>query len=135
VAARTIGGECAKVLEFASGHSIETLAICAALDRPLPAMQIHHSAGVLMLPTPKSGILKRIEGILAAQQVPLIESIAIAIREGHELVSLPEGSGYLGFIFATGPSAAEVEHALRSAYDKLTIVVSPLWKIAETAGH
>ena len=54
----------------------------------------------------------------------------IAIREGHELVSLPDGASYLGFIFATAATPDEVEIALRRAYEKMNIVVAPLWKIS-----
>ena len=54
----------------------------------------------------------------------------IAVREGHELVTLPEGASYLGFIFSTAETPEEVEIALRGAFQELTIVIDPLWKIA-----
>ena len=38
--------------------------------------------------------------MLAAEKVPYIEEVVIHVREGYELVPLPEGSSYLGFIFA-----------------------------------
>ena len=38
--------------------------------------------------------------MLAAGKVPYIEEEVIHVREGYELVPLPEGSSYLGFIFA-----------------------------------
>jgi hypothetical protein len=50
------------------------------------------------------------------------------VREGYELVPLPEGSSYLGFIFARAPSAAQAEAALRAAHACLRVVVMPLWK-------
>lgn len=79
-----------------------------------------------MIPIPKHGILKRIEGILAAQKIPLIEDISIQIQEGYEVTPLPEGSSYLGFIFASGDSTTRVEQALRNAFDCLNIVIAPL---------
>jgi len=45
-----------------------------------------------------------------------------------ERESLPEGSSYLGFIFARAPSAAQAEAALRTAHACLRVVVMPLWK-------
>ena len=84
-------------------------------------------AGVLMIPIPKAGILRRVEGVLAAQKVPHIEDVVINVREGHELVPLPEGSSYLGFIFARAPNAAQAEAALREAHAYLRVVVMPLW--------
>lgn len=131
IAARTIGGECAKLLEYASGKSLEALVIEYALGINSDVVDLQSAAGVLMIPTPRSGILRRVEGVLKAQAVKNIESVTIAIREGHELVTLPEGASYLGFIFATGESANEVETALREAQSQLTIVVDPLWKISE----
>jgi hypothetical protein len=50
------------------------------------------------------------------------------VREGYELVPLPEGSSYLGFIFARAPSAVQAEAALRAAHACLRVVVMPLWK-------
>ena len=59
----------------------------------------------MMIPTPQAGILRRVEGVLAAGKVSYIEEVVINVREGHELVPLPEGSSYLGFIFARGGGA------------------------------
>ena len=87
------------------------------------------AAGVMMLPTLKSGCLRRVEGVLDARRVPYIEDVVIAVREGYELVPLPEGSSYLGFLFARGPDPAVVESALREAYSKLNVVSSPLLRV------
>ena len=65
---------------------------------------------------------------LDAQRVPFIEDISIQIREGYELIPLPEGASYLGFIFARAPTPQQAEQALRAAHAKLKIVISPVWK-------
>ena len=44
------------------------------------------------------------------------------------IVPLPEGSSYLGFIFARAGTAEQAENALREAHACLNIVVAPLWK-------
>jgi biotin carboxylase len=129
VAARTIGGLCGRLLQFGTGYSLEELVLAQAMGKNLPIEMAQQGAGVLMIPIPKAGILKRVEGILAAQRIPYIESVEIQIREGHELVPLPEGSSYLGFIFARAPSAVQAEAALRAAHACLNIVVAPLWKV------
>ena len=129
VAARTIGGECAQLLKFGTGYSLEQLVIAHSIGQNLKMQPMDDAAGVLMIPTPKSGILRRVEGVLAAQKIPLIESVVISVREGYELQTLPEGSSYLGFIFARGPNPQAVEAALRHAHCLLNIVVSPLWKL------
>jgi len=101
-----------------------------AVGRELAFEDDQQAAGVLMIPIPCAGILRRVEGVLAASRVPLVGDVVINIREGYELVPLPEGNGYLGFIFARGPGPAEVEQALRQAHDCLRIVVAPVMKIA-----
>jgi biotin carboxylase len=128
VAARTIGGLCGRLLRFGTGCSLEELVLMHALGE-CPALQgAVGGAGVLMIPVPQAGILRRVEGVLAAQKLPYIEEVVIDVREGYELVPLPEGASYLGFIFARAPSAAQAEAALRAAHACLRVVIMPLWK-------
>lgn len=131
VAARTIGGECARLLRAATGHGLEELVIAHASGQRVAFERPPGAAGVLMIPIPRAGILRRIEGIGAARRVPYIEDIAIAIREGYELVPLPEGASYLGFMFARAPHPAQVEAALRAAHAALQIVVAPLLRMQD----
>jgi biotin carboxylase len=128
VAARTIGGLCGRLLRFGTGTSLEELVLLHALGERLELNSETGGAGVLMIPIPQAGILRRVEGVLAAGKVPYIEEVVIHVREGYELVPLPEGSSYLGFIFARAPSAAQAEAALRTAHACLRVVVMPLWK-------
>ena len=135
VASRTIGGECARLLRFGTGYSLEALVIAHAVGQPLTIRPPAGAAGVLMIPIQEAGILRRIEGITAARAVPFIEDILISIREGYELVPLPEGSSYLGFMFASASTPEQVETALRTAHDHLTVVVGPLLKIEDRRPH
>ncbi len=128
VAARTIGGLCGRLLRFGTGSSLEELVLLHSLGERPELNSEAGGAGVLMIPIPQAGILRRVEGVLAAQRVPHIEEVVIHVREGYELVPLPEGSSYLGFIFARAPSAAQAEAALRAAHACLRVVVMPLWK-------
>ena len=134
VAARTIGGLCARLLRFGAGHGLEEMVLAQALGRTLPTSDEDDSrkaGGVLMLPIEQGGILRRVEGIEAARKVPYIEEVHIDVREGYELVPLPEGASYLGFIFARAPTPQEAEAALRAAHAMLHVVVAPLWKLGE----
>ena len=131
VASRTIGGECARLLGLGTGHSLEELVIAHATGRQLEVVPQAGGAGVLMIPIPAAGILRRIEGISAARAVPYIEDILINIRDGYELVPLPEGSSYLGFMFAAAPTPAQAEAALRAAHAQLTIVTAPLLRLED----
>jgi biotin carboxylase len=129
VAARTIGGLCARLLRFGTGYGLEELVLAHALGRALPATAEQPAAGgVLMIPIEQGGILRRVEGIGAAQRVPYIEEVHIEVNEGNELVPLPEGASYLGFIFARAPTPQQAEAALRAAHACLNVVVAPVWK-------
>ncbi|HET8580025.1 MAG TPA: hypothetical protein VFL31_03425, partial [Nitrospiraceae bacterium] len=45
-------------------------------------------------------------------------------QPGQELVPLPEGTRYLGFLLARGESPEAVEASLREAHRRLDVVVS-----------
>ncbi len=132
VAARTIGGLCGRLLRFGTGYGLEELVLMHVLGQSAALQQEGGGAGVMMIPIPQAGILRRVEGLLAARAVPGIEDVVIDVREGYELVPLPEGSSYLGFIYARADSPAAAEAALRAAHAQLRIVVAPLWRA--TAG-
>ena len=134
VAARTIGGDCARLLDFGTGRSLEELVLSHALGRPLDLEPISRAAGVLMIPTLRAGTLRRVEGVLEASRVPGVEDVVIAVREGYELIPLPEGGRYLGFVFARADTAEEVEAALRQAHACLRVVVAPAWRLERGAG-
>jgi hypothetical protein len=130
VAARTIGGLCSRLLNFGTGYQLEELVLTQLMGQPVNVRAHEGAAGVLMIPTPRPGMLKRVEGLLAARRVAHVEDVDIQIREGHELLPLPEGASYLGFIFARGPDRQSVQDALREAHGHLNFVVSPMWKIS-----
>ncbi len=130
VAARTIGGLCGRLFCYGVGYGLEELVLMQALRHSLSVNVEPRGAGVLMIPVPQAGILRRVEGVMAAQRVPYVDEVVIQLREGYELVPWPEGSSYLGFIFARAPTPALAEAALRQAHRCLNIVVAPLWKLS-----
>ncbi len=68
-------------------------------------------------------LLERVGGVDAARGVPGVEEVLITAHRGQELVPLPEGSRYLGFIFARGETPELAEEALRRAHGELEIDV------------
>jgi biotin carboxylase len=130
VASRTIGGDCARTLDSGTNKNLEQLTVSLAIGEPVKPPALTESRGVMMIPIRQAGILKRTEGILAAQKVPHVEKIDIVISEGHELVPLPEGNQYLGFIFASAETPQLVTAALRTAHEKLNFVTAPIFKLA-----
>src|SRR5215469_15577509 len=70
-------------------------------------------------PTTGRGLLKKVSGIEAAASLPSIEGVEITAKVGGSIVALPEGSSYLGFIFARAADPAAAEAALREAHRRL----------------
>ena len=99
------------------------------MGNPVSPEALPGARGVMMIPVPEAGLLRRVEGLSAAKKVPHVTSIDIVIPEGHELVPLPEGNQYPGYIFAQSDDPESVVGALREAHQQLNFVVSPLWKI------
>jgi biotin carboxylase len=124
IAARTIGGLCARTLRFGTGMSLEELVIRHAIGQQVEELQREQqAAGVMMIPVPKAGILGEVRGKTAAYCVDGIVEVNITIPIGGEVVPLPEGARYLGFIFARAETPEAVEVALREAHRQLEFVI------------
>jgi hypothetical protein len=81
------------------------------------------ASGVMMIPVPTSGVLESVEGEGQARATPHIVGLEITARLHDYIAAWPEGSSYLGFLFARAESPQEVEVALRSAHDKLQFAI------------
>ncbi len=124
VAARTIGGLCARTLQFGAGMSLEEIVLRHAISAPLESLnRDSRAAGVMMMPIVGRGRIRAITGLDEASAVPLIEQIEMEARVGDRLVPLPDGADYPGFIFARGGDPAEVEAALRESWSKINFVL------------
>ncbi|HTE20605.1 MAG TPA: biotin carboxylase, partial [Armatimonadota bacterium] len=124
---RSIGGRCSRALRFGARMSLEELLLRHALRMEIPSLERERrAAGVMMLPIPRAGILTGIRSQEEARAVPGIEELILTARIGQELVPLPEGAPYLGFLFARGETPAEVEAALREAHRRLELDIQPL---------
>ena len=124
LAARSIGGLCARVLTFGAGIGLEELILRHALDLPIDDLQREHRAGgVMMLPIPRKGVLRAVGCRGAALAVEGIVDLTITVPIGQDVVPLPEGSQYLGFLFAKADKPAMVEAALRDAHRRLEFTI------------
>jgi formate-dependent phosphoribosylglycinamide formyltransferase (GAR transformylase) len=135
VAVRPIGGLCARALRFDGGPSVpalslEELIIRHALGAPVDGIvREREASGVMMIPVPAEGMLTEVRGLDEANATPGIDDIRITAKLHHKIVPWPEGSSYLGFIFARGSKPAEVEAALRAAHAKLRFVITPSLRV------
>jgi len=118
--ARPIGGLCARALQFDGGLPLEELILRHAIGEDVTTAQLDGPAsGIMMIPIPKGGIFQSVEGVHRAAALPGIEDVIITAKPGQHLLPLPEGSSYLGFIFARAASPEAVENTLRSAHAEL----------------
>ena len=130
VAARPIGGLCAKALRFtdsAAGRdaiSLEEVLLRHAVGEPVTSWVREPAAsGVMMIPIPRRGVFRRVEGVADASAVEHVTEVIVSAKPDTTLVPLPEGRSYLGFIFARAGEAADVDRALREAHQRLNFVV------------
>jgi biotin carboxylase len=125
LAARSIGGLCSRALRFPGGRSLEDLVLASALGEPVPEAggEPAGPSGVFMLPVPRPGVLRSVDGRADALAVPGVTGLNITIPVGKRVLPLPDGDQYLGFIFAAAASTREVEHALTEASRALRVVI------------
>jgi biotin carboxylase len=131
VAARPIGGLCARALQFLSPHfqsliPLEELLLRHALgENPAQYRREDAASGVMMIPIPRRGVFRGVDGVEAARGVPHIVDIQITAKPDQRLLPLPEGASYLGFIFARAGRAADVDAALRAGHMRLHFAIDP----------
>jgi len=131
VAPRPIGGLCARSLRFSfEGESepigLEELLLRHALELPgwnSPRERI--ASGVMMIPVLKSGVLEAVSGEDVARSIQGITELTITARLHDAITAWPEGSSYLGFLFARGDTPEKVEQSLREAHEKLSFTITP----------
>jgi hypothetical protein len=141
IAARPIGGLCARALRFVENENqtienenahaqasigLEELLLLHSLDLQGSAWTRERMAsGVMMIPVPSSGILENIQGEAAARAIPGIKELLITARLHDYIEAWPEGASYLGFLFAAAETPREVEQILRAAHAKLRFTMTP----------
>ncbi|HJZ65320.1 MAG TPA: ATP-grasp domain-containing protein [Candidatus Acidoferrum sp.] len=131
IAPRPIGGLCARALRFGPSRKGELIGLEEMLLRhaaELPDTELQResqASGVMMIPVPRSGIYEGVSGIEAARAVAGVEELIITAREHDSIAAWPEGSSYLGFIFARSETPEQVETALRAAHSFLKFQIVP----------
>jgi hypothetical protein len=133
VAARPIGGLCARAVRFSflprttdpsgcalSGLTLEEVVILHAVGNMPSVLNLFAPAlGVMMIPVPRTGVYESVTGIEEALRTDGVDDVVITAKIGQKLVPLPEGASYTGFIFASGDDAGAVENSLRTAHSRL----------------
>lgn len=130
VAARCIGGLCAKTLRFgrpgAATIGLEELLLRHAIGEALEEWDRDPDASaVMMIPIPRSGVYRRVDGVREAEAIPGVEQVRITAKPDQALLALPEGATYLGFIFARTSTPVAAEQAVRAAHACLRFTIDP----------
>ena len=105
--------------------TLEELILRHALGRALPAARHRAACGVMMIPIPARAILDHVNGLDGVLAVKGITGIRITAERGQIVAPPPEGTGYLGFIFARGRRPAIVVASLRDALRRLDFKLRP----------
>ncbi len=137
VAARPIGGLCARVLQFveeeASAISFEELLLRHAIGQNVARYEREHRASaVMMIPIPRRGVLRSVTGLDQARAVRGIDDVRITAKPDQVLVPLPEGNSYLGFIFAHADEPSSAVAALRTAHARLVMDIEPEVRVLQS---
>ena len=144
VAARPIGGLCARALRFVkrgreslpaqSPISLEELLLRHSLgESPDKWGRESFASGVMMIPIPHRGVFRRADGVEEARAVAGIDDVRVTAKPDQLLIPLPEGASYLGFIFARAGTPAQVEQALRAAHARLEFSFDPELRVVQSA--
>ena len=102
-----IGGLCAGALRFVVPGEPEKIGLEELLLRHALEMaggdapRESAASGVMMIPVPQSGILEKVEGQEEARATTGVTGLEITARIHDYIAAWPEGSSYLGFLFAT----------------------------------
>ncbi len=108
------------------GLGLEELILGHVLGLPIDTMaREDKAAGVMMIPLPQGGVLESVAALEHERRIAGVEDVTITIPRGQEVVPLPEGNKYLGFIFARGDSPEAVEEALRDSHHCLRFQIDP----------
>jgi biotin carboxylase len=130
VAARPIGGLCAKSVRMElAGVTIgleEFLLRHAMGDHQVGWTRERSASAVMMIPIPRSGVYRRVDGVDEASRVPGVEEVQITAKPDQKLLLLPEGASYLGFLFARAAEPEAAERAVREAHARLRFTIDPL---------
>ena len=145
VAARPIGGLCARVLRFVEEGRVTagmkahtTIAFEELLLRHAIGQNVAHyereprASAVMMMPIPRRGMLRGVTGLDRARAIPGIDDVRITAKADQILVPLPEGNSYLGFIFARADEPAAAVAALRAAHAQIALDIEPEVRVLQS---
>jgi hypothetical protein len=105
---------------------LEQLLLRHALGEPVGEWTREAEASaVMMMPISRSGVFRGVTGVEEAKAVDGVDDVLITAKPDQQLLALPEGASYLGFIFAHAPTPEAAEQAVRTAHGCLRLSIDP----------
>ncbi len=136
VAARPIGGLCARALRFVKPGEppigLEQLLLRHALGEPIGEWTRESQASaVMMMPIPHSGVFRGVSGVDEAKAVAGVDDVLVTAKPDQQVLALPEGASYLGFIVARAARPEAAEQAGRAAPGCLRFAIDPWLQVLD----
>jgi len=129
IAARLVGGPCAKVFHDRLDGDIDETLLRLATGEPIDPPAIAPDAPVvaaMMLPVPADGRVVAVRGADRAAGVPGIRTVTVP-APGDLVVPFPEAMCYsAGYLTAAGPTHTAVEEALAAAASSIELDLAPI---------
>ena len=124
VGARSIGGLCARIIQFENNITLEEIILNNALGNKFSAKNKQTLTAVMMIPTIHEGTIESISGIDEAKKIKNITDIQITVHKNQKIQILPKANIYIGFIFAEGKSKKGIIKSLQKANAQIKITLS-----------
>jgi S-sulfo-L-cysteine synthase (3-phospho-L-serine-dependent) len=123
--ARLAGGMIPELVRLATGVDLLEQQLRAAIGLPVQLTPSRERfAGIRFLLAPRSGRLVAAHGVAAARRVPGVDRVELTAAPGTPVQPPRSFADRLGYVIAVGRSHPEVEHALATAHELVTIDVA-----------
>ncbi|WP_240543019.1 pyridoxal-phosphate dependent enzyme [Solihabitans fulvus] len=121
---RLAGGMIPELVRHATGIDLlaQQLRVAAGLPARLVREHARH-AGIQFLLADRPGVLRRVDGVPAAESVPGVERVAVTGRPGAQVRPARNAYDRLGHVIAGHPEAGAVERTLDLAVGEIHLVV------------
>jgi biotin carboxylase len=125
--ARLAGGMIPELVRLATGVELLEQQLRAAIGRPvdLTLWRDPRFAGIRFLLAGAPGVLEGVRGVAEARGLPGVDRVVVTAAPGAAVRPPRSFADRLGYVVATGTTAAEVESTLQAAAAAITITVHP----------
>ena len=123
-----MGGDCitTHLVPLSTGIDMVGATIHAACGKKPDITKKHHKGSAIRYFHTSAGILKAIEGIEEARQIPGVQEITIVKEIGEVISDIGSSVDRVGFVIAQADTAEEAVKVCKSAIERINISVDPI---------